>query len=223
MTAKAAKPTQRKPAKKPAERRELTPQQKLFVLEYMKDLNATQAAIRAGYSQRTAHVIAHELLKKPLVAEAIEKAMAEREDRTKIDADFVLKRLFDEVEADLADIYNDDGTLRPIKEWPMIWRKGLVAGLEVEVRNLAGEEVEESQEPQPQGGSLKRAKAGEAVVLIHKIKISDRSKRMEMLGKHVRVNAFREKVLHDLSDPFAKFLADVSGKSIRPAEEAGDG
>jgi hypothetical protein len=48
---------------------ELTPKQRAFVLEYLKDRNATQAAIRAGYSEASAHSQAHDLLKNPKVAE----------------------------------------------------------------------------------------------------------------------------------------------------------
>lgn len=72
---------------------ELTPKQAVFVEEYLVDLNATQAAIRAGYSSRTAHIIAGQLLDKTLVAEAVAKAKAERSRRTGISADRVLEEL----------------------------------------------------------------------------------------------------------------------------------
>lgn len=71
---------------------ELTPKQARFVAEYLIDLNATQAAIRAGYSEATASVIGCENLTKPYVAEAIKAAKAERMSRIKIDADWVLQR-----------------------------------------------------------------------------------------------------------------------------------
>lgn len=70
----------------------LTPKQRRFVSEYLKDLNATQAAIRAGYSERTARSIAQENLTKPDIHQAIEKAMAARSKRTQITADEVLKQ-----------------------------------------------------------------------------------------------------------------------------------
>lgn len=57
----------------------------------MKDLNATQAAIRAGYSEKTAYSVGHENLRKPEILECLEVEMAERERRTLIDADWVLK------------------------------------------------------------------------------------------------------------------------------------
>lgn len=71
----------------------LTPKQRLFVLEYLVDLNATQAAIRAGYSQKNAQKIGPELLGKTGVAAAIEKAMQKREKRIEITADRVLQEL----------------------------------------------------------------------------------------------------------------------------------
>lgn len=71
----------------------MTERQKRFVEEYLIDLNATQAAIRAGYSSRNADKIGHELLGKTRVSDAISKAMAERSKRTGINQDRVLLEL----------------------------------------------------------------------------------------------------------------------------------
>ena len=71
----------------------LTPKQERFVQEYLIDLNAAQAAIRAGYSAKTARVIGHENLKKPDIAAAIEKARAERAERAKLTGDMVVDEL----------------------------------------------------------------------------------------------------------------------------------
>lgn len=70
----------------------LNDRQQLFVAEYIKDLNATQAAIRAGYSENTAGSQGHDLLKKPEIAEAIELAMDERARAVGIDANWVLQQ-----------------------------------------------------------------------------------------------------------------------------------
>jgi phage terminase small subunit len=70
-----------------------TPKQKLFIEEYLIDLNATQAAVRAGYSKKTAYSIGQENLKKPEIMAAIKKAMDDRSDRAKINAEWVLKRV----------------------------------------------------------------------------------------------------------------------------------
>lgn len=71
----------------------MTPKQQRFVDEYLIDLNATQAAIRAGYSAKTAHAIGDENLRKPEIVAALQRAMDERAARTKITADLVLAEL----------------------------------------------------------------------------------------------------------------------------------
>ena len=68
----------------------LTDKQRLFCAEYLKDLNKTQAAIRAGYSKRTAQQAGSRLLLNVVIDERVKKLMAEREARTLIDADWVL-------------------------------------------------------------------------------------------------------------------------------------
>jgi len=72
---------------------ELTGKQRAFVREYLIDLNATQAAKRAGYSDKTAYASGAENLTKPQIASAIEAAMKLRAERTDITADRVLKEL----------------------------------------------------------------------------------------------------------------------------------
>jgi len=69
---------------------ELTPKQKRFVSEYLIDLNATQAAIRAGYSQKTANEQGARLLANASVQAAITEAIEQREKRTQITQDYVL-------------------------------------------------------------------------------------------------------------------------------------
>lgn len=76
----------------------LTAKQTAFVDEYLVDLNATQAAIRAGYSQKTAKAIGTENLSKPAIALAIQKAMAARAERTELSQDYVLSGILDTVE-----------------------------------------------------------------------------------------------------------------------------
>jgi phage terminase small subunit len=71
--------------------KDLTAKQKIFVLEYLKDLNGTQAAIRAGYSAKTANVISSEMLTKPYIKAAIEDGMTKRAQKLEISADYVLE------------------------------------------------------------------------------------------------------------------------------------
>ena len=84
----------------------LTPKQKLFVDEYLIDLNAKQAAIRAGYSPKTAEQIGYQMLHKTSVSDAISRAMAERSRRTGVTADRVLNELAKIGFANAADIIN---------------------------------------------------------------------------------------------------------------------
>lgn len=167
-----------------ADASKLTPKQSAFVAEYLIDLNATQAAIRAGYSQKTANTQGNRLLANVSVAEAIAKAKAARSEKTGIDAAWVLTRLTQEATADLADIIGDSGDLRPISEWPLIWRQGLVTGVDVQENVVEG------------------VKMGQTI----KVKLSDRIKRIELIGKHVDVQAFREQV-----DLKASFSVTISG------------
>lgn len=71
----------------------LTPKMQMFVEEYLVDLNATQAAIRAGYSPKTANRIAAENMSKPVIKAEIEKRMKERGEQVDINAKWVLERL----------------------------------------------------------------------------------------------------------------------------------
>ena len=71
----------------------LTPKQEMFIKEYLVDLNATQAAIRAGYSAKMARQMGAENLSKPYIAAEIQKAMDERSERVGIKADDVLREI----------------------------------------------------------------------------------------------------------------------------------
>ena len=91
----------------------LTPKQEAFVREYMIDLNATQAAIRAGYSEKTANRIGAENLSKPVIQEAIRVQRTAQEVRTKISADRVLRELARVAFADATDLaFIEDGHVR---------------------------------------------------------------------------------------------------------------
>jgi phage terminase small subunit len=76
----------------------------MFVLEYLVDLNATQAAIKAGYSPKTANEQASRLMTRDDVQKAIQKGMNKRGQRTEITADMVLQRWWDIATADPNDI-----------------------------------------------------------------------------------------------------------------------
>lgn len=99
-----------------AAKRKLTGKQRLFVSEYLKDLNATQAAIRAGYSEKTAYRTGNDNLKKPQIQEAIREQMDAREARTLITADRVLKEYAKLAFSEITD-YLDVATERVVVDW----------------------------------------------------------------------------------------------------------
>jgi phage terminase small subunit len=78
----------------------LTPKQAAFVREYLLSLNATQAAIKAGYSEKTAEVIGHENLRKPQIQAAVAKAQGEHMAKLDLKAETVLGGLLKEARAD---------------------------------------------------------------------------------------------------------------------------
>ena len=108
----------------------LTDKQELFAREYLKDLNATQAAIRAGYSEKTAKQVGYENLTKPHVLELVAELKAQRVEQTGIDAAYVLRRLTEIDQMDVLDILLANGELKPIKDWPKVWRTTL-SGMDV--------------------------------------------------------------------------------------------
>ncbi|HEH6433182.1 TPA: terminase small subunit [Pseudomonas aeruginosa] len=144
----------------------LTKKQRLFVDEYLIDLNATQAAIRAGYSTRRATEIGYQLLQRPEVAQAIQAAMAERSKRTEVEADYVIRRLREIDEMDVLDILEDDGSFRSIRDWPRAWRQF-----------LSGIEIAELFE----GRGDDRRIAG----VLRKVKWPDKLRNLELLSRHV--------------------------------------
>lgn len=148
----------------------LTPKQQRFVEEYLIDLNATQAYIRAGFSAKLANTNAVKLLQNTTIAKAIAEAQAKREERTQIDADYVLKRLVEIDQMDVLDIMDDQMKIRPVNEWPKVWRQYVV--------------------------NLENLELTDADGVFKKIKWPDKVKNLELLGKHVSVGAFKDKIEH---------------------------
>ncbi len=154
----------------------LTDKQEMFCREYLIDLNATQAAIRAGYSEKTANEQGAQNLAKLSIAQRIIELKAERNERVEVNADYVLRRLIEIDEMDVLDILLSNGELKPIAQWPKVWRT-----------TLSGMDVTEM--------------AGDAAGLLKKIKWPDKVKNLELLGKHVTVQAFKDNVKNELVGP----------------------
>ena len=166
----------------------LTAKQQRFVVEYLVDLNATQAAIRAGYAAKGAKDQAYQLMQRPVIAAAIKEAMEARNQRTQVDADYVLNRLTEIDQMDLLDILDDDMSIKRLSKWPKVWRQ-----------SLSGFDIAEMFE----GVGKERDLVG----LMKKIKWPDKVKNLELLGKHVNVNAFREQVAVDVTLSLSQRMA----------------
>ncbi|MBN3500909.1 terminase small subunit [Burkholderia cenocepacia] len=174
--------------------KKLTAKQQCFVDEYLIDLNATAAARRAGYSVKTADRIGPELLGKTWVAAAIAAGKAERSERMKIDAAYVVERLVEIDKMDVLDILTDDMALKPVSEWPRVWRQ-----------YLSGFDLAEMFE----GYGDDRAITG----IMKKIKWPDKVKNLELLGRHFGI--FNDKL--ELSRPKVR-VKDLTGRKKQGGE-----
>lgn len=165
--------------------KKLTEKEELYCRKYVELLNQRQAYMASRDTERmkpnTVDRRASELHQKPHIQARINELMAEREQRLQIDADYVLRRLVEIDQMDLLDILDEKMAFRPISEWPKVWRQYL-SGVDVsELFEGAGDERE-------------------MVGVLKKIKWPDKVKNLELLGKHVRVGAFKEQLDHTSSD-----------------------
>lgn len=137
----------------------MTKKQELFVAEYLIDLNATQAAIRAGYSAKNADKIGSELLGKTRVQQAIAKAMAERSKRTGVNQDRVVLELAKLAFINITDVVDSQGK---IKENATKEDKSCI------------ESIKYKESSSDTGSSVER-----------EVKIGSKLKALELLGKHL--------------------------------------
>lgn len=144
----------------------LTPKQEMFVKEYLVDLNATQAAIRAGYSEATAMEQGYQLLQKTSVQAKLQAALNARSRRTEITADRVLKEYARLGFFDPRKLFNDDGSPKGIQELD-----------DDTAAAIAGLEVAEIYE----GQGDKRQFVG----YLKKYKITDKKGALDSIAKHL--------------------------------------
>ncbi len=142
----------------------MTKKQKRFIEEYLVDLNATQAAIRAGYSPDTAKSIGSENLTKPDIQACVAKAMAERSRRTGVNAERVVMELAKIAFVNASDVIDaETATLRPDAS-----PEDTAAIQSVKVKTFGEDGLE------------------------REIKMADKLKALELLGKHLGM--FKDKV-----------------------------
>ncbi|EDS9082554.1 terminase small subunit [Salmonella enterica] len=176
------------PKRKSTQYKPLTAMQEAYAQEYTKcPENQTQAAINAGFSPNTAAVKASVMMRDERIQKRIAELMEERNKRLRVSADYVLLRLVEIDQMDVLDILNDDGTLKPIREWPKIWRTTLSGfDLSSTIMNMNEDSIE---------------------TILKKIKWPDKVKNLELIGKHVDVNAFRERLEIDVKMTIAEKMA----------------
>lgn len=154
----------------------LTAMQEAYCQSYIKTPeNQSQAAIDAGYSPNTAAKFASQNMRDERVQKRIAELMEERNRRSRISADYVLMRLKEIDELDLADIMNDDLSLKPLSSWPKAWRQFLSGVKVAELFEGKGDEKK-------------------MIGVLKSIKWPDKVKNLELIGKHVDVNAFKERL-----------------------------
>ena len=149
----------------------LTPKQQAFVNEYLIDLNATQAAIRAGYSEATAQEQSSRLLSNVMVSEAVQAAMDKRAKRTEVTADRVIRELARLAFSNVQDFVDADGKLLK----PGDISRDDAAAIQEITESVVGSD-------------------DQSIVLNRKYKLSDKKASLELLGKHLKL--FTDKVEH---------------------------
>ncbi|EMM6052657.1 TPA: terminase small subunit [Escherichia coli] len=154
----------------------LTAMQEAYCQSYIKTPeNQTQAAINAGFSPNTAAVKASVMMRDERIQKRIAELMEERNKRMRVSADYVLMRLVEIDQMDVIDILNDDMSIKPVSEWPKVWRQYLTGFELADMFEGRGDEKE-------------------LVGILKKIKWPDKVKNLELIGKHVDVNAFKERM-----------------------------
>lgn len=167
----------------------LTPKQEMFCQEYLVDLNATQAAIRAGYSRKTAGQQAEALLKKLEIATRVQELMDSRSQKVSVSSETVLQELLRLATVDLSEAYDENGNLKQIHDIPVDVRRA-IAGVETYYEKVGSDED-----------------GNPDLCTVKKLKFWDKTKALEMLGRHLKL--FTDKVEHsgtvNLADRLARF------------------
>jgi len=176
--------------------------QKRFVEEYIIDLNATRAAITAGYSKNTATMQASRLLTKANVNEAIRNKIKERSNRTEVTSDMVLKELALIAFFDPRNLFDDNGKLKRVSD------------LEPEIAKAIASI-----------DAIKR-KDGEEWVDVDKVKVNDKIRSLELLGKHLGMFTDRAvntiTVTYKIAEVNKPKTAGQSLESLANSEDSGN-
>lgn len=157
---------------------ELNPRQQRFVEEYLVDLNASAAAVRAGYSSVGLGAQCKRLLQNPIIAAAVSRGRHAMSVRTEVTQDRVLQELARLGFSDGRRLFDDKGKLRPVKEWSDE-DAACISSIEVTRRIV---------EP---------ARNGKPAVIdeVHKIKLWDKNAALAKVGQHLGMFVDRQQML----------------------------
>lgn len=190
----------------------LTAMQEAYCQSYIKTPeNQSQAAIDAGFSPNTAAVKASVMMRDERVQKRIAELMEERNKRLRVSADYVLLRLVEIDQMDVLDILNDDGGMKPIAEWPKVWRTSLSAMDIATIKTTQASLQKENGEADLSVEDVEH--------ILKKVKWPDKVKNLELIGKHVDVNAFKERL--EVSGTVT--IADKIAKARRRVKEQAGG
>ena len=173
----------------------LSARQQRFINEYLVDLNASQAAVRAGYSPRTAYSQGQRLLKHVEVADAIARAMRDRAERARLKADDVIAEYRRIAFANILDFIRVQSDGNVIVDLSQLTRDQAAALTEISIDDC----VEE------RGPDTRRAKRV-------RIKLADKRAALSDLGRHLGM--FRDRVEHTGPDGSALRIQDLSDESL---------
>jgi phage terminase small subunit len=161
-----------------------------FVAEYLRDLNATQAAIRAGYTAAWANKNATRLTVNDGIAAAVAKGTARHLASCELSAARVLEELRRLAFVDVTGVWDDAGNLKPFSAWSEE-QKAALAGFEAIIKNAA---------------------AGDGHTdTVHKVRLHDKLKALDLLARHF-------KLLHDqvsIEGDWEKFAARLASAKAR--------
>lgn len=167
----------------------MTKKQKRFVEEYLIDLNATQAAIRAGYSPDSAGQIGEQNLKKLEISNAISKAMAERSKRTGINADRVILELAKIALANMADVVDTDTAA--VKPGASSYDTAAIQSVKV-----------------------KKSSSNSGTMIEREVRMMDKLKALELLGKHLGMYQNNINVSVETSKKLDDIISQLGGEGL---------
>ena len=169
--------------------KKLTAKQKMFCKEYIIDLNASQAVLRAGYKTKKPNIMGAENLSKPIIKNEIKRLMKGRVEKLDLDADMVLKELMKLGFSNIQNLYDKNGDLLPIHKLP--------EDVAATITEVTEDQINE-------------------VTVRRKYKIASKAESLKPLGKHLKLFPNKHEVSGPGGEPIVTVNIDPKDyKKIR--------